>query len=468
MRIPFSLKPLAVLGLGLLLLIPLAMTQGLVETRNGRQVETEAQVARLTAAPQCLVGPLLLIPYTVEVKRAEKNEQTGQWQDVWEDQRGEACLVPKDLQLDGGIAIEARRRGLYRTQVFRLTGPLKGHFALDAGAGIRQGRNLRLGLPSLILGLSDPRGILNAMVLTLDGRAYEFLPGTRRTYPAAGIHADLPDLDPGRVRNVAFEIPLELMGTRSIRFAPMAEETQVRLQGAWPAPSFEGGFAPVERSWSGQGFSAQWKIPHLSRDLETLFAGGRKAEELNFGVAFIDPVNIYLQSERAVKYGFLFVLLTFAAFLLREMLRSLPVHPMQYLLVGLAIAMFFLLLLSLSEHLGFPASYAVAAASNLGLLGVYLCGALQSRREGLLFTGGLTVLYAALYGLLASEDNALLLGSLLLFILLAGVMLGTRNLDWRRTTKPGTSDLASAELDAASLGRGTATESLPKVWLSKP
>lgn len=428
------LKALAVLGLSLLLLIPLLMVQGLVESRNQRQIETETQVARLTAAPQTLVGPLLVVPYTTEVKRTEKNEKTGEWQEIWEEVQRERCLVPKELNLDGSIQIEARRRGLYRTQVYRMTGPLSGVFTLDEHAGIQGGRNLRIGTPYLVLGVTDPRGILNRMTLRLDGRTYGFQTGTLRSHPASGIHATLQDLDLARAREISFEIQLELMGTRSIQIAPVAEETQVRIKGAWPAPSFEGGFAPVDRAWSSQGFSAQWKIPHLSRDLGTLLKGGAEANAQHFGVAFIDPVNIYLQSERAVKYGFLFVLLTFGAFLLREVLRRLPIHPVQYLLVGLALATFFLLLLSLSEHLGFCLAYGVATLGNLALLGTYLTGALQSRREGLLFTGGLALLYAALYGLLASEDNALLLGSILLFALLAGVMLGTRRMDWRGVT----------------------------------
>lgn len=435
MRIPFPLKALAVLGLSLLLLIPLMMTQGLVETRNERQMETETQVAKLTAAPQTLVGPLLIVPYTLEVKRAEKNAKTGEWQEVWEEVQRERCLVPKELQLEGQVQIDARRRGLYRTQVYRVTGPLKGVFALENQAGIPAGRNLKVGEPFLALGLSDPRGILNRMALKLEGRSYAFLPGSRRTYPSTGVHAPLAGLDLLRAREVAFEIPLELMGTRSFSLAPVAEDTRVQLQGSWPAPSFEGGFAPVDRQWSAQGFSAQWKIPDLSRNLELLLQGGDAAKAQHFGVAFIDPVNIYLQSERAVKYGFLFVLLTFGAFLLREALRSLPIHPVQYLLVGAALAIFFLLLLSLSEHLGFTRAYALATASNLALLGSYLTGALRSRREGLLFTGGLALLYVTLYGLLASEDNALLLGSVLLFALLAGVMLGTRHMDWRRAAK---------------------------------
>ncbi len=437
MRFTLPLKALAVLGLALLLLIPLSMTEGIVESRNKRQMETETQVARLTAAPQTLVGPLLVIPYSLEVKRTEKNEKSGEWQEVWEEVHKERCLVPRDLQFNGTVQIEARRRGLYRTQVYRVTGPIKGLFVMEAQGGIRPGRNLKVGTPYLSMGISDPRGILNRVSLTLEGRDHAFLPGTHRSYPSTGIHVPLPDLDLTRARDLSFEIPMEVMGTRSLHLAPIADETRVNLQGAWPAPSFEGGFAPVDRTWSSQGFSAQWKIPHLSRDLEMLLKGGAEATAQHFGVAFIDPLNIYLQSERAAKYGFLFILLTFGAFLLREVLRAMPLHPVQYLLVGMALAIFFLLLLSLSEHLGFPLAYAVATLSNLALLGAYLTGVLKNRGETLLFTGGLALLYAALYGLLASEDNALLLGSLLLFALLAGVMIGTRHMDWKRASNPG-------------------------------
>jgi inner membrane protein len=242
-RIPFPLKALAVLGLSLLLLIPLMMTQGLVETRNERQMETEAQVAKLTAAPQTLVGPLLVVPYSVEVKRAEKNEKTGEWQEVWEEVQRERCLVPKELQLEGQVQIDARRRGLYRTQVYRVTGPLKGAFALGDQAGIPAGRNLKLGTPYLALGISDPRGILNRMALQLDGRSFAFMPGSRRSYPGTGVNAPLAGLELAHAREVAFEIPLELMGTRAFSLAPVAEETRVHLQGAsyWsrlvPAPS---------------------------------------------------------------------------------------------------------------------------------------------------------------------------------------------------------------------------------------
>lgn len=432
MRIPLPLKVLAVVGLGLLLVIPLVMTSGLIESRNARQMETEAQVARLTALPQTVFGPLLVVPCTVEVRRIEKNDKTGILEEVWDEVEREHCLVPQDLDLQGTVAIEARRRGLYRTQVYRLNGPLKGRFALPDLKVLTPGRNLRLGTPYLSLGLSDPRGLLNRVDLRLEGRTYPFASGSRRAHPAAGIHAPLAGLDLQTPRELPFEVPLELMGTRSFSLAPVAEETRLGLAGTWPAPSFEGGFAPVERTWSKAGFTAQWKVPHLSRNLEALLEEGSQGQAQHFGVAFLEPVNIYLQSERAVKYGFLFVALTFGAFLLRELVRSLPVHPIQYFLVGLSLAVFFLLLLGLAEHVGFPMAYALATGANLALLGTYLTAALGDRREGLLFTSGLALLYGALYGLLLSEDNALLLGSLLIFVLLSAVMIGTRRMDWRK------------------------------------
>ncbi|HLO66567.1 MAG TPA: cell envelope integrity protein CreD [Holophaga sp.] len=429
MRFPY--KILAVIGLALLLFIPLSMTESLVGSRNERQIQTETQVARLTARPQTLEGPILVVPYTLEARRQER-DGNGQLRETWVEERGEKTFAPRDVDIQGEVRIEARRRGLYRTQVYRLTGPLRGAFQLPEAAGLAWARNLRLGTPRLALGIEDPRGILNRMEVRLGGRTFPFAPGTSLGHPASGVHATLDGVDAGRAGSLPFEIGLELVGTRSVHFAPLAEETTVKLQGGWPAPSFEGGFAPLDRTWSREGFSATWKIPYLSRDLASLMKGGPAAEAQHFGVAFLDPVNIYLQSERAVKYGFLFVVLTFGAFLLRELIRALPVHPLQYFLVGASLAVFFLLLLGLAEHMGFGPAYATAAAANLALLGAYLTAALGDRREGLLFTGGLGLLYGALYGLLASEDNALLLGSLLVFALLAAVMLGTRHLTWNR------------------------------------
>ena len=180
-----------------------------------------------------------------------------------------------------------------------------------------------------------------------------------------------------------------------------------------------------------KGFEAQWQVSSLARSLDSILkVEGHGPTEEAFDIAFIEPVNIYLQTERAVKYGFLFVGLVFAGFFFFELLRKLRIHPMQYLLVGFALAMFFLLLLSLTEHIPFLWAYLAASAACIALLGAYLIHVLKSVAHGLGFAGGLTLLFGVLYGLLMSEDNALLMGSVLLFTALAAVMLATRKLDW--------------------------------------
>ncbi|WP_005035773.1 cell envelope integrity protein CreD [Holophaga foetida] len=229
----------------------------------------------------------------------------------------------------------------------------------------------------------------------------------------------------------AFEIPsLKLLGTQEFSVAPVAEDTQVHLSSNWASPSFGGRFLPETRTITAKGFEARWQVPGLARDLDAILEHGEGRNGEVFSVSFLEPVNIYLQAERATKYGFLFVGLVFAAFFFFEVLKRLPIHPMQYLLVGLSLALFFLLLLSLSEHVPFVWAYVAASGSSVLLLGFYLAGVLRSWARSLGFSGAMAILYGVLYGLLASEDNALLMGSALLFAVLAGVMAATRRLDW--------------------------------------
>jgi inner membrane protein len=222
-------------------------------------------------------------------------------------------------------------------------------------------------------------------------------------------------------------MPLKLTGTEALSIAPTAENNSVHLQSDWEHPSFQGRFLPRTRQVAHDGFSAQWEVSGLARNLDdTLKKQGQEA----LSIAFMEPVNIYLQSERAVKYGSLFVVLTFAAFFLGEILRRRPMHILQYLLVGLALAVFFLLLIALSEHLPFLTSYLAAAAACIGLIALSLAGVFGAWRPAFAFGSGLAGLYAMIYVILQLEDQALLMGSLLLFAVLAAVMLGTRRFDW--------------------------------------
>jgi len=231
-------------------------------------------------------------------------------------------------------------------------------------------------------------------------------------------------------------------GTESLALVPLGDANHFTLDSSWRHPEFTGSFLPRSRSVSDAGFHAQWDISSLATRAQRqyLAAAGRVAQSPGMmdaagameivGLSLVDPVNIYTQADRASKYGFLFVLLTFLGFYMFELLRQLPVHPIQYGLVGLALAIFFLLLVSLSEHVEFVIAYVASSVACIGLIGIYLGSVLRSTARGAGFAGMLGLLYAALYGLLVSEDNALVLGACLLFVILAAIMLATRKLDW--------------------------------------
>jgi len=241
---------------------------------------------------------------------------------------------------------------------------------------------------------------------------------------------------------IAFGFSLYLKGSERQHFVPVGKNNIVSMESNWAHPQFGGNFLPEGRSISEAGFKASWRISAMASDAQQQLAAqetagarpaaGSKAQPQldSFNIGFIEPVNIYSQADRATKYGLLFVALTFAAFFVFEMLKRLAIHPVQYLLVGLALVMFFLLLVSLSEHIDFLVSYLIASAACITLIAYYLSAVLRSAARGAGFGAGLTLLYSALYGLLISENNALVLGSLLLFAILAALMVVTRKFDW--------------------------------------
>ena len=430
------LKGLTIGGLALLLLIPLAMIEGQITARNARQMQTETEVAQLTAGRQQLTGPLLVVEYEEESIFEEVNESTkavvkhSQWT------KGHQVIVPRSLTLEGTARVEERRRGLFKAQAYELDGVLKGEVVIPKGLNLEGGHRLRLGRAFAVVGLSDLRGIRSQPELSWNGRTYAFQPGAPFGLVNHGIHVDLGPAVALEGVPSTFELPLALKGSGSFFMAPVGETTRVTLRSPWSTPSFQGRFAATHAE-GPQGFTATWEVFHLARNLAAILEGKGQGEEA-FGVAFQKGISVYLMSERAVKYGFLFVGLTFAAFFFFEMLRRLPIHPIQYLLVGLALAIFFLLLLSLSERMAFEGAYALAAGACTLLLGSYLAKVLYSAKRGWGFAGGLGLLFATLYVLIASEDNALLMGSILTFLALAGVMLGTRHLDWYALSREAT------------------------------
>ncbi len=421
-------KILAVVGLTVLLLIPLALVEGQIRERSQRQEEVQRNIANSAAGPQTLIGPVILLRTRERVPETRRDADSNLPVTTTKIVEHSRLIAPETLSIEGEAKVETRHRGIYQARLFHLDAASQSRFSVSVPAADANERLIDAEAV-LILGLSDPRGVDIDPEVVINGQRHRFGTGKAAgdALPLAQLSVPLGRLELGKTHSFAVSFPLQLTGTTRLAIAPTGEANSIRLKSAWPHPNFGGRFLPRERSVGAGGFEARWEISHLARDFaNTLNPNSGEA----LSIDFVDPVNIYLQSERAVKYGVLFIVLTFAGFFLTEILRRAPIHPLQYLLVGLALAIFFLLLIAFSEHMAFAAAYGLAAGACIGLIAWYLAGALGDWRRGAAFGAGLTGLYGVLYGVLLSEDNALLMGSLLLFIALGTVMLATRRLDW--------------------------------------
>ena len=279
---------------------------------------------------------------------------------------------------------------------------------------------------------SDARG-LRSVELKRDGHALTVRPGTMNAVYPTGLHAVLAAPRPGEP--LELNLAVDLVGTQSLAIIPAAGSTAVSLQSSWPDPSFGGRFLPADRQVGVSGFSARWQVSELASSAAADVVAGKKDLE-TLSVELLDPVNPYVMADRAIKYGLIFIALTFVTVGLTELLSGRRVHPVQYLLVGMAICLFFLLLLSLSEHMSFLKAYLIAASAAAVVLTQYAAAMLGGWLRGLAFGAGIAVMYGALYVLLRQEQTALVIGAVMLFAVLTVVMTLTRRLDWYRLGNP--------------------------------
>ena len=429
------LRFVVVAVLVVLLLVPLLLIRSTIQDRERYRDQAIEKVAQSRAGAQSLIGPVRVVPWTRQHTVEVADAESGRRKVESRLEQGYELQMPSRLHVTGKLRPDERRIGLFRVPVYSWQAQLKAEFADQPYLAV-EGRTY--GIPYLALGIADVRGLVGTPNLRVDGRSVSLQPGAGALERASkGLHAPLP-LDGDAAAGVQrsgnkVELEFVLDGTRALSVIPVGDDTRVALESSWPHPSFGGSFLPNERRIDTSGFAAEWGVSSLASaaqaQLTRQLAGNGGAVE-SIDVALVDPVDVYTQADRASKYGLLFVLLTFVGFVLFELIKQLRIHPLQYLLVGLALAIFFLLLLSLSEHIAFWQAYAVSAAACIGLQAFYLSGVLRSRARGMGFAVMLTALYGVLYGLLVSENNALLMGSLLLFGILAAVMWVTRNVDW--------------------------------------
>ena len=451
-RSPGTKLILAIL-MAALLSVPLFMTWLIVYDRQQQSEFAASSITEGWSGPQVISGPLLVIPYRTDVVETatENGREVTHTRQVWQ----KLTLSPEASDIATQVRPELRRRSIYEVVVYEAEASGQARFAMPADLarlGIAPGQ-LDLSRAELRFGLSDPRGLGANPSVSVDGRPLRLQPGGGQSGPGFFAWIDAASLA-GRPIRVDYRYAFR--GTGSLSLAPRAGDSRWHVRSPWPSPSFQGGFLPAERRIGAEGFDATYRVGNLAlgQPIATVGQEAAAADEparaavSSYGAAanaavptnlaqisLMQTVDLYDQVNRASKYGFLFIGFTFLAFLMFDIIGGVRVSPVEYLLVGVSLILFFVLLLALAEVIGFPIAYALAAAAITLLNTAYSAAVLKSWRRAGLIGAMLTGLYAVLYVLLSLEAYSLLIGSLLLFLALGAVMYATRNLNWGGETE---------------------------------
>jgi inner membrane protein len=443
---PLLGKALVIGFLIVVLLIPLAQVEGLVGERVGSRQEAAQRIAESWGGMQTTAGVLLAIP--VETTRVViEQSATGRESQRTEVTRNVLHVLPDSLKVDADADMTTRTVGLYEKPVYTARVQVEGEFLNRDFAALlqdKEGREVKWNEARLLVLNSESRSLRAVDDLMVAGERGQVAADSYAGM--AGISTAVPAQALRESASIPFRVKLTLTGSNQLRILPLARKAEVSLKSKWPDPKFEGAPAPLNPVIGSDGFSARWSVLEINRNFGQSWydAEVRPGEpvEVSFaqsavGATFYESVDIYQRSYRAVHYAVLLIVITFLTFFLWEHLSGIAIHGMQYLMVGLALALFYLLLLALSEHMAFDLAYAVSAGALVGLITVYLTGVL--RRLGLALGAGLGLLtlYAMLYWILRSEDYSLLMGSLLLFGVLAILMIATRRIDWSNVARRG-------------------------------
>ncbi|MFA6151576.1 MAG: cell envelope integrity protein CreD [Chitinophagaceae bacterium] len=423
------IKSLLIGFLTLIMLIPASFIKDLVWEREERQQQVIAEVSNKWALSQTVKGPILAIPYW--------NNETQTDKSILRVKRT-MFLMPEQLNIKGKLNPEVRHRSIYDVTLYRSNLNIDGSFKpLDVTALGIPVENIIVSEIKILVGMDDVRGIEQDIKMNLNGTA---------AIMDAGIPAN-PHITKGLSKNViwdlnsnlTFSFNLQLKGSGDLQFIPVGKTTTVNITSPWLHPSFEGKFIPSESASIDQnGFNATWNVLQISSGIPSVLLDQNiNLNESAFGVKLIQPTDGYAKTQRSVKYALLFISLTFTIFFFIEVLQKKSIHPLQYLLVGLALCVFYTLLLSFTEYAGFNLSYFIASLATITLIGLYVWGIFKSGKIAISFTAAIAALYGYIFVLIQLEDFALLFGSIGLFILLAVIMYYSRKIDWYGTLKPG-------------------------------
>ncbi len=431
-----GLKLLAVVLLTIVMVIPLFIIGLALSGREERSDAAVADVASGWGAAQVVSGPVIFVPYDYPVQSVVDGKT------VVTTQHDEAVVLPNSLDIKASAATETRWRGIFEVPVYRSGIAMAATFTQNSFNRLfPEGAHVFWDQAYAAILVSDPRGLASNVTLKVNGRGVLFEPsiGTMAK-SATGIHAPLGLT--GLPQALDLQTTIGLHGSRELSFAPLGEQTTARITSPWPDPSFFGNFLPVAQKSGRAGFNAGWNVPYLARGYSQSFSSAGDAMPLlgssTFGVRFYQPVGFYQLVERSLTYAVLFVGLSLLLFFVTELVAARRLHVMQYALIATAQVLFYLLLLSFAEHIGFGLSYLAAAVATVLLTGAYAWAAFSSAARAAVLALLLGALYGLLYVILKQEDYALLIGASLLFFALAATMYATRKLDWYRVAPVGT------------------------------
>lgn len=426
------LKALVIGVLTLLLMIPMVLIGNLIHEREKTAEEASRNVHREWSGSQTIYGPVLTLPYyETVISKNEKNEEKRE--------KVYHCLqiLPEVLDIQGELKTKDLKRGIYEIVVFNAPLEIKGSFVLpDEIINLSQDalNELLINEAMLNIGLSDMRGISDQIIMNWGNEKLIFNPGINQCnllQSGVSARADIQSLMTNGT--VEFSVKIDLKGSEALRFTPMGKTTTVALKSDCKTPSFSGAFLPENREISKDGFTCNWKVMHLNRNYPQIMAGEQwkhYIDESIFQVEMLIPVQHYQKSMRSVKYAILIILLTFVVSFFVEVIQKKKIHPLQYLLIGLALCLFYSLLVSISEHTSFSIAYLIAAVMTVTLLTCYMAGILKIKKTAFTIGGLLAVLYLYIFILIQMETYALLAGSLGLFVILAVIMYFSQRINW--------------------------------------
>jgi inner membrane protein len=422
-RESITFKFITISILVLLLLIPASMIKSLIREREYTRDEVVQEVNAKWANEQLLVGPVISIPYEFSFL------QNGQEKTILR----YAHFLPEELKIDGHLSPEIRYRSIYEVIVYSSQISYSGYFdQLDFSKWNINEENVLFEEATISFGISDMRGINQAIIFDINDRKLEASPGLTTTDVIhSGVSATIGK--PNKAKTY-FKFTIDINGSHDLSFVPVGKTTTVKLESDWKNPSFDGSFLPDNRVINDKGFTAEWQILELNRDYPQKWLDNKyDINGSRFGTKFLLGVDLYQKSERSAKYAIMFLALTFLVFIMSEITNKKRIHPIQYLLIGVALCVFYVLLISLSEQIGFDWAYLIASTAVISLITIYTSSILKSRKITAIVGSSLVVLYVFLYTILQLQEYALLMGSIGIFVVLAITMYFSRKIDWYGT-----------------------------------